>query len=122
MRFSGKAINRVASWQCFYRRCHVVVVPSLDDPLPTVVLEAMASGRPVVGSAVGGIGYMVRDGESGILVQPSQPRDLARVFALLDRDRFAASALAKASLERSSSFTWEANVEAIEALISEEEP
>ena len=70
----------------FYRRCHVVVVPSLDDPLPTVVLEAMASGRPV-GSTVGGIGYMVRDGESGILVQPSQPQDLARVFALLDQDR-----------------------------------
>ena len=34
----------------FYRRSHVVVVPSLDDPLPTVVLEAMACGRPVGGS------------------------------------------------------------------------
>lgn len=104
----------------FYRRCHVVVVPSLDDPLPTVVLEAMASGRPVVGSAVGGIGYLIGDGESGILVQPSQPRALVKAFSCLDQDRLATSALGKAALERSSSFTWAANVEAIKALITEE--
>ena len=108
-----------SSLASFYRRSHVVVVPSLDDPLPTVVLESMASGRPVVGSAVGGIGYLVRDGVSGILVPPSQPHALADVFASLDQDRLGTSALGQAALERSSNFSWAANVEAIKALITE---
>jgi glycosyltransferase involved in cell wall biosynthesis len=56
----GRAIQWVGaaprgSLAMHYRECHAVVVPSLDDPLPTVVLEAMACGRPVIGSAVGGI-------------------------------------------------------------------
>lgn len=103
----------------FYRRSHVVVVPSLDDPLPTVVLESMASGRPVVGSAVGGIGYLVRDGVSGILVPPSHPHALAEVLACLDQDRLVISALGQAALECSRSFTWTANVQSIQALITE---
>ena len=103
----------------FFRSCHVVVVPSLDDSLPTVVLEAMASGRPVVGSAVGGIGYLVRDGLTGRLVEPSQPHALAEVFACLDQDRLAISALGQAALERSRSFTWAANVESIKVLITD---
>lgn len=103
----------------FYRRCHVVVVPSLDDPLPTVVLEAMACGRPVLGSAVGGIGYLVHDGVSGVLVPPAQPRALAKAFVCLDQDRAATAALGQAALERSRCFSWAANVDALNALIAE---
>ena len=103
----------------FYKRSHVVVVPSLDDPLPTVVLEAMASGRPVVGSAVGGIDYLVLDGVTGVLVQPSQPHALAQVCISLEQDRLGTSALGRAALERSSHFSWAANVQAVKALITE---
>lgn len=102
----------------FYKRSHVVVVPSLDDPLPTVVLEAMASGRPVVGSAVGGIDYLVCDGVTGVLVQPSQPHALAQVCISLDQDRLVISALGRAALERSRQFSWAANVNAIKTLIN----
>ncbi len=100
-----------------YGRSHLVLVPSLDDPLPTVVLEAMACGRPVLGSAVGGIPYLLGDGEGGVLVPPGQPRPLAEALARLDGDRNALAALGAAALARSRHHTWAANGQALEALI-----
>ena len=53
----------------YYAVSDVVVVPSVfQDPLPTVVLEAMALGKVVVGSCRGGIPEMVEDGKTGLLV------------------------------------------------------
>ena len=58
--------------------CIAAVLPSVwPDPCPTTVLEAMASGRPVVTTSVGGIIDMVTDGESGLLVPPGDERALA---------------------------------------------
>lgn len=105
-----------------YRHCHLVLVPSLDEPLPTVVLEAMACGRPVLGSAVGGIGYLVRNGVSGVLVPPAQPHALAEALTQLERDRPLLAALGQGALERSQHFSWSANVRALEALIPDPAP
>lgn len=71
-----------------YGRCDVVVVPSIVDAagdrdgLPNVVLEAMASGRPVVASDVAAISTAVRDQVTGVLVAAGAPSDLA---SALDR-------------------------------------
>ena len=46
----------------------MAVVPSIFDPCPYAPLEAMAAGLPVVGTAVGGIGEVVVQGETGLLV------------------------------------------------------
>lgn len=100
-----------------YGCSHLVLVPSLDDSLPTVVLEAMACGRPVLGSAVGGIPYLLGDGECGVLVPASQPRSLAEALGRLDGDRSTLAALGAAALARSQNFTWAANVQALEALL-----
>ena len=56
----------------------IVAVPSHVEPLGNATLEAMAAGRPVVGSRVGGIPEMIVDGETGILVPPKDPHSLAR--------------------------------------------
>lgn len=64
----------------------VVAVPSHLEPLGNATLEAMASGRPVVGSRVGGIPEMVVDGETGLLVPPKDPSALADAFEMLARD------------------------------------
>ena len=63
-----------------YCSADVVCVPSRSDPLPTVVLEAMASGRLVLGSKVGGIPFMVQDGQTGWLVPPGDPSALAQLI------------------------------------------
>src|SRR5262249_46259534 len=63
-----------------YLACHLVCVPSRSDPLPTVVLEAMAAGRPVIGTNVGGISFAVEHGKTGVLVTPDAPDDLANVL------------------------------------------
>lgn len=60
-----------------YRRADVVCVPSLDEPLSTVLLEALAAGTPVVGSATGGTPFLVHDGENGCIVPPGDSRTLA---------------------------------------------
>jgi glycosyltransferase involved in cell wall biosynthesis len=52
----------------------VFVVPSTTETLGFVVLEAMASGQPVVAANAGGIPDLVRDGEDGLLVDPTDPR------------------------------------------------
>ncbi|GHN29305.1 glycosyltransferase family 4 protein [Lactobacillus delbrueckii] len=57
----------------------VFVLPSTNpDPLPTVVLEAMATGKPVVGYRHGGVCEMVKEGYNGLLAEVRNPTDLAK--------------------------------------------
>jgi glycosyltransferase involved in cell wall biosynthesis len=54
----------------FLRAADVVLVPSMQEGLPNVAVEASACGRPVFGSRVGGIPEAVNHGETGLLLQP----------------------------------------------------
>jgi glycosyltransferase involved in cell wall biosynthesis len=75
----------------------VVAVPTWDDVLPTVILEAMAAGRPVVGTAVGGIPYLLgNDPSAGWLVDP----DPAALAAVLPVARSEAATVAPAARNR----------------------
>lgn len=61
----------------------MVVVPSVQDNLPFVVMEAQAAGKAVVASRTGGIPEMVENGRSGLLVSPGDARELAAALSLL---------------------------------------
>ena len=58
----------------------VVVLPSLNEGMGRVAVEAHAAGRPVIGSRVSGIQNVVADGETGLLVPPADPAALARAI------------------------------------------
>jgi glycosyltransferase involved in cell wall biosynthesis len=65
-----------------YERAAVVACPSYREGFGVVCAEAMAHGRPVVASAVGGLRNLVVDGETGLLVRPG---DVAALRAALER-------------------------------------
>ena len=65
-----------------YRACDALVLSSAWEGMPNVVLEAMASARPVVATAVGAVPEMVTDGETGFVVPPG---DYAALAAAMER-------------------------------------
>ena len=96
-----------------YRAADLFVLPAVHDPkgnvdgLPNVILEAMASGLPVVASGISGIPLAIGDGSEGRLVPEQDPEQLGQALAELVGDpekcrRMGASARAKAERE----LTW----------------
>jgi glycosyltransferase involved in cell wall biosynthesis len=70
-----------------YADLDVVALSSNNEGSPVALIEAMAAGRPIVATAVGGVGEVVRDGETGRLVPPRNPGALAEGMVDLLRDR-----------------------------------
>jgi starch synthase len=62
------------------------VLPSRYDPSSWVALEAMATGVPVVITGVGGIPDIVRDGETGLVIEPDSPDDIVAAIRRLEHD------------------------------------
>jgi glycosyltransferase involved in cell wall biosynthesis/2-polyprenyl-3-methyl-5-hydroxy-6-metoxy-1,4-benzoquinol methylase len=81
-------------------RWQLLVLPSLWEGFGLVLLEAMAAGRPVVASAVGPIPEVVADGESGLLVEPGNPRALAEALLRLLEDPELAARLGETGRRR----------------------
>lgn len=78
----------------------IAVVPSLQEALGLVVLEAMAAGLPVVASRVGGIPELVLEGQTGCLVPPAAPKALAQALAQLLQDETTAGAMGRRGRQR----------------------
>jgi D-inositol-3-phosphate glycosyltransferase len=102
-----------------YAAADVVLMPSRSESFGLVALEAQASGVPVIASAVGGLRYVVADGESGYLVPPGDHRALAdRLLRVLGhpglRDRLSAGAVRHAS-----GFSWERTADLVQAVYGE---
>lgn len=80
--------------------CDVVALPTLRDPFPIALLEAMALAKPVVATAVGGIPEMLVDGESGFVVPPGDVESLAARLLTLLRDPGRRLAMGEAASRR----------------------
>jgi glycosyltransferase involved in cell wall biosynthesis len=106
----------MAAWQ----RCLFGVVPSIcEDSCPTVLIEAMASGKAVIGSRIGGIVDMIEGGRSGILVTPGDPSELGHAMQRLIEDAALRERLGQAARDRSAAFRAAAVVPQIDHLYGE---
>jgi glycosyltransferase involved in cell wall biosynthesis len=77
----------------------IVVVPSLWEGMPNVVLEAMAAGRPVVASRIAGMDEVVVAGETGLLCNPGDPHALADAILKLIKDTSLMKQMGRAGYE-----------------------
>ena len=127
-----KAIQAGGAADCFTRISTVSEVPDLYalmdvsvlcsevEGFPNAVLESMAVGKPVVAPAVGGICELIRDGETGRLIQTRNPADFAdAISALLDDPDSACRMGKRAADEISAKYTVTAMVDAYRALYAE---
>lgn len=90
-RFAGSQ-NNLADW---YAVADVVVLPSLSEGFPFVLLEALAMSRPVVATAVNGVPEIIHDGSTGLLVPPGDPPALEEAILTMLRDPPFAARLGK---------------------------
>jgi glycosyltransferase involved in cell wall biosynthesis len=65
------------------QKSHIIVLPSIAEGAPTVLLEASASGRPIIASDIPGCGDIVKDGETGFLVEVRNVESLADKIEIL---------------------------------------
>jgi glycosyltransferase involved in cell wall biosynthesis len=78
----------------------MVIMPSLDDPCPLVVTEAMAAGNPVIGANSGGVPELIADGVTGYLVPPKSPDALADKMVALANDPVLCAIMSQAARQR----------------------
>lgn len=103
-------LEHAVDWVGFQRdvsselaRMDCLILPSLvAEAMPMSVLEAMSAGVVVVGSRVEGITDLVRDGETGLIIEPNDPRDMARVLAKLIHGEVDAQAIRAKAHQRQS--------------------
>jgi glycosyltransferase involved in cell wall biosynthesis len=106
----------MAAWA----HCAVGVVPSIiPEAFGIVALEAMACGKPVIASAIGGLPEVVVDGESGLLVRPGDAVALREALRALLTDPVRRAEMGKAAYQRARLFSADAVVGRIEQIYTE---
>jgi glycosyltransferase involved in cell wall biosynthesis len=102
--FTGRLDNE--GIPALYKSADVMLNSSLSDNMPVSVLEALASGVPVVTTDVGGIPYLVEHEKTALLVPPQCPEAMAEAVLVLLNDPAKAKQIIKAGLEAASQYTW----------------
>jgi glycosyltransferase involved in cell wall biosynthesis len=102
--FAGRVEN--ADMPKLYRSADVMINPSLADNMPISVLESLASGVPVVSTNVGGVAYLVKDGETALLVPPGDHAAMAAALLRLLREAELAHRLSAAGLAEVRQYAW----------------
>lgn len=86
----------------------LLLLASRSEGTPRVVMEALCRGRAVVGARAGGIPDVVSDGETGLLVDPDRPEDIADALVRILSDRELAERLGRGGRELSAEWTYTA--------------
>ncbi len=82
--------------------CDFFVMPSLHEGVPTVLFEAMACGKPLIVTDVGGMPEIVNDARLGRIIKPARSDDLAEIITSLTSSHFDATHIASTA----SAYSW----------------
>lgn len=103
-----------------WRRCSLGLMPSIcPDASPTVTMEAMAAGRAVVASHIGGLPDIVVDGETGTLVPPGNPQALSEAIQRLLADNTLRERMGNMAKQRVTEFQASTVIPRIEQIYQE---
>lgn len=102
--FTGRVDNE--GMAALYQTADVMLTSSLADNMPISILEAMASGVPVVSTRVGGVPYMVEDEKTALLVPPGDDTAMAAALLRILTDAELAARLAAAGLREAQGYAW----------------
>jgi D-inositol-3-phosphate glycosyltransferase len=91
----------------YYSAAELVVMPSHYESFGMVALEAMACGTPVIASEVGGLAYLVRDGETGFTIPDQEPDMLCEKISWLLNDRDLHTSMSERAVEYAQDYAWE---------------
>ncbi|GIL06993.1 MAG: hypothetical protein BroJett031_35130 [Betaproteobacteria bacterium] len=105
VRFTGRLDNdRIAE---LYREADLVINPSTVDNMPISLLEAMASGVPIVSTSVGGVPFVVEDERTALLVPARDPDAMAAAAVRIFEDSALRDALVAAGSQACRAYAWE---------------
>lgn len=92
----------------YYQQCDIFCFPTLGEPFGKSIIEAMACGKPVIASNIGGPAEIIKNGETGILVPPAQPKILAEKILKLLKDKKTAKKMGEKGRKTiMQDFSWE---------------
>lgn len=111
LKLEGRAhfVGRVdrAGAVALFKGCEFFVLPSRHEPMGIVNLEAMAAGKAIVASRVGGVPELVRDGENGLLVPSDDEVALSKALTILYHDVELRGRLGESGRVRAQAFDWD---------------
>ena len=91
----------------YYSAAELVVMPSHYESFGMVALEAMACGTPVIASEVGGLAYLVRNGETGFTIPDQEPETLCEKISWLLNDHHLHETMSRRAVEYAQDYAWE---------------
>lgn len=91
----------------FYSAAEVLVMPSHYESFGMVALEAMACGTPVIASEVGGLAYLVRDGETGFTIPAEEPDTLCEKLTWLLNDQELHTRMSSQAAKYAQDYAWD---------------
>lgn len=107
-------LDRKNRLPALYADCDAFVFASVTETLGLVVLEAMASGLPVIAAPAGGVRDHLRDGQNGLAYPAGSPDAMARTMVQLVRDNALGRRLSAAARATAEQLTWEREIERLD--------
>lgn len=103
----------------YYAAATVVIMPSDYESFGMVALEAMATGTPVIASQVGGLGYLIKDRETGFLVPVREPESIACCITKIITDENTQASMSKQAYKLAKDYAWHKIVDRILTIFDE---